>query len=472
MLKKPFVLALTLLLLVAAYPSPPQATAGSSANVDTYRENYAKYTQNDEVLADAFLAGYNGSEAQALVARAIWYMENGYMIYGHSKYWDTGYIDCSNFVSLVYKDLGYKITSASKKYNTVGTRVPGVYSRKIAGTSKYELVGTENLRPGDIFTFWETNDDGSGTHIGHVALYMGRINGKPAVIQTVKGRPTAIGILTSFQYWYGEHFEEARRVLDSTSQSPGKVWSAVAPTIPAIYQLPPQRPILMPAARFLSNTGPVSRSGDLSGFRDIYGHWAQESIEQMMKMDAIAGYPDGTFRADNPVSRAEFVTMVIKAFELPIRDGVAFGDTVKHWARTYIATADSLGLVSGYTGSTFGPDDPLTREQMTAITVRAAALRRGAVLQSGIGSAAPGNTATIATNAGASSAGGIASRPGQPALDFIDRLLISPWALDSIAYAVDHDLLSGYPDRTFRPQSPATRAEAITAIIKALRMPQ
>ncbi len=454
MLRNSMLLALLLLLFAAVTPTPPQAAAGSAENIKIYRDNYAKYLKHDKALADAFLANYNGSEAQALVARAIWYMENGYMVYGHSKYWDTGYIDCSNFTSLVYKDFGYTVTSASKKYNAVGTKVPGVSSRKIAGTSKYELVGTENLRPGDLFTFWVKDAEGSGTHIGHVALYMGKINGKPAIIQTIKGRPTAIGILTNFQYWYGEHFVEARRVLDSASQTPGKAWSASAPVIPAVYQLPPQRQIVMPAARFLSSTGSVSSSGDGSDPGGIKGHWAQQNIEQMVKDKFISGYPDGSFWPDKSISRAEFVTLVVKAFEFPLRDGTAFGDTVKHWARSYITTADSLSLVSGYTSSAFGPDDRLSREQMTAIIVRAAALKRGEKITWG--------------QAPSYSGVSIDSGSAKPALEYIDKLQISPWAGSSVAYAVEHKLISGYPDRTFRPQSPATRAEAITVIKKAL----
>ncbi len=185
MLKKTIYLCLFLLSLTCMVNIPVTSTAGSTTYyVKRYQDNYPEYLKNDKVMAESFLVNYNNSEAQALVARAIWYMENGYVIYGHSKYWDTGYIDCSNFVSLVYKDLGYKITSASKNYNQVGEKVDGVYSRKISGSTKYELVGVENLRPGDIFTYWKEDSDGSGTHIGHVALYIGEIDGKPTIIQT------------------------------------------------------------------------------------------------------------------------------------------------------------------------------------------------------------------------------------------------------------------------------------------------
>lgn len=159
MLKRFFILSLvTLLLLVPSFKQTPVVSAADTADtyIESYQDNYPAYLNNDKVLADTFLADYNDSEAQALVARAIWYMENGYMIYGHSKYWDTGFVDCSNFVSLVYKDLGYSITSASKNYTSVGKKIAGVYSRKITGSTKYELVGTDNLQPGDYSRFGQT----------------------------------------------------------------------------------------------------------------------------------------------------------------------------------------------------------------------------------------------------------------------------------------------------------------------------
>jgi len=181
-----------------------------------------------------------------LVGRAIWYMDYGFMKYGHSKYWDTGFIDCSNFVSLVYKDFGYKIPTASKEYDDIGEKIEGVYSRKISGSSKYEIVGTEKLKPGDIFIYWVNDADGSGTHVGHAAIYMGKINGVPAVIQTNSDRPTAIGIRTDFRFWYGEHFIEARRVLPSSAHVARAKINVSAPVIPAIYQIKPDKPIILP----------------------------------------------------------------------------------------------------------------------------------------------------------------------------------------------------------------------------------
>jgi len=418
-------LCLLLFIVIGGGQESAADAASSSYYVQNYQDNYPEYLKHDRVIADAFLDGYNNSEAHALLARGIWYMENGYMIYGHSKYWDTGYIDCSNFVSLVYKDLGYKVTSASKSYNQVGEKVAGVYSRKIKGSSKYELVGIENLRPGDIFTFWKDDSDGSGTHIGHVALYLGEIDGKPAIIHTNSDRPTAIGIRTDFRYWYGEHFSGARRVLDNASQYPGKEWQASSPVIPAQYQLSPQKPVIMPESKFMSYNN-----------NDISGHWAAESINQLFRTKSLSGYPDGTFRPDNTISRAEFATILVKEFNLNSVKGKVFEDTSSHWASDYITAAAEHGIVKGYNDTLFGPDDPITREQMVVMLVKAAHIDTF-------------NSADLANI-------------------FTDSSQISDWAKDAVFAANKSGILSGYPNGNFRPQGQASRAEAANVIVKAV----
>lgn len=246
---------------------------------------------------------------------------------------------------------------------------------------------------------------------------MGKINGKPAVIQTVTGRPTAIGITTDFRYWYGEHFSEARRVLDDTSTLPGKTWEASAPVIPSVYQLSPQKSVTMPDDRFMRNNnadvpsnsvdpsitvdtsepaGPSAEedlseqdysvsstpqnpnidnneviNADIPIFSDISGHWAEEYIRQLQLNKSASGYPDGTFQADNFISRAEFVTMLVKSLQLSPKTGKVFVDTANHWAQNYIATAEDHGIVSGYDTTSFGPDNPITREQMAVMIIKA-----------------------------------------------------------------------------------------------------
>ena len=217
----------------------------TTAITSTYKSNDNNYNSHEKPIVDSLRTSFDGSLAQTLVGRAIWYMEYGYTVYGHLKYPSTGYIDCSNFVSLVYKDFGFPITSAAKNYNQVGVKVDGVYAQKIPGSTKYTLVGIEKLKPGDIFTFWNS-DAPARTHIGHVAIYMGVVNGKPCIINTCNGKPTAIGIINDFSYWYGSSLIEVRRVLPDSAYVAGTKINVQGPVIPAIYQMKPDQTIVMP----------------------------------------------------------------------------------------------------------------------------------------------------------------------------------------------------------------------------------
>ncbi len=167
--------------------------------------------------------------------------------------------------------------------------------------------------------------------------------------------------------------------------------------------------------------------------KDISGHWAEGNINELVSLGAIAGYPDGSFRPDNSITRAEFATVLAKVFKLAPQNGKVFTDTAAHWARDYIATVAANGIVNGYDDTTFGPDDLITREQMAVMVVKAAGL---------------------ATAAGETS--------------FADSGSISVWAGESVAAAVENGIMSGYPDNTVRPVGNATRAEAATVIVKAL----
>ena len=167
---------------------------------------------------------------------------------------------------------------------------------------------------------------------------------------------------------------------------------------------------------------------------DIAGHWAENNIKKLVTLGAIGGYPDGSFKADAAITRAEFATVLAKAFKLALQSGKVFADTNGHWAKEYIATAASCGIVSGYDESAFGPDDLITREQMAVMIVKAAKLA-----------------------------------PATGEARFEDSGSISGWARDAVATATENGVMKGYPDNTVQPQGNATRAEAVTVILNALK---
>lgn len=101
---------------------------------------------------------------------------------------------------------------------------------------------------------------------------------------------------------------------------------------------------------------------------DIAGNWAAANIENLVRAPS-SGYPDGTFRPGAKITRAEFVTALVKALRLTPETGPVFADTQGTWAQVYITTAAD-GLVSEYESSHVGPDDPITRELVRLTLVR------------------------------------------------------------------------------------------------------
>ncbi len=165
------------------------------------------------------------------------------------------------------------------------------------------------------------------------------------------------------------------------------------------------------------------------GLSDVQGHWAADTIQKMVDAGVVAGQPDGTFKPDNNISRAEFATLVVKAFKLEEKAGKVFADTSDHWAKAFISTANANGIVSGYSDTEFGPNDPITREQMAVMIVKAAGWKA----------------------AGAAKV-------------FPDDASISAWAKEAVSTASAQGVIKGRPDGNFDPKANATRAEAAVVI--------
>ncbi|HZK43201.1 MAG TPA: S-layer homology domain-containing protein, partial [Syntrophomonadaceae bacterium] len=166
---------------------------------------------------------------------------------------------------------------------------------------------------------------------------------------------------------------------------------------------------------------------------DINGNWAEASIRKLLELGAITGYPDGTFRPNQNITRAEFTTILVNAFKLSPAKGKPFSDTTEHWAEDYIATATAHGIVQGYSDTVFAPEQLITREQMAVMIVKICAVEKIA-----------------------------------DSKQFSDTDQISSWAKEAIDIATGHQLISGYPDGSFKPLNNATRAEVATLIVTAL----
>ena len=89
----------------------------------------------------------------------------------------------------------------------------------------------------------------------------------------------------------------------------------------------------------------------------------------MAALGIVQGYPDGTFGPSNPITRAEFATIVSR-FEMFA--GVSedmFGDDNGHWAERYINSTAQNGWVQGYEDGSFRPEGEVTRAEMAKMII-------------------------------------------------------------------------------------------------------
>ncbi|OUS75190.1 hypothetical protein B1748_18830 [Paenibacillus sp. MY03] len=115
----------------------------------------------------------------------------------------------------------------------------------------------------------------------------------------------------------------------------------------------------------------------VAGFRDISGHWAKDAIVSLKGKGIVNGSAPYRFEPDRSVTRAEAVTMIIKAYK-PIVAAPSTGmfkDVGSHWAQDSIAKAVAKGWVKGYPDGTFKPDEPITRAEMAIIIGNAEGLK-------------------------------------------------------------------------------------------------
>jgi S-layer homology domain len=113
-----------------------------------------------------------------------------------------------------------------------------------------------------------------------------------------------------------------------------------------------------------ATTPGTKQQGGTTSLSDISGNWAEPFIRILAEKGIIAGYPDGTYQPDRPVTRAEFAALVNKAFpDAPeVQTARAFRDVPRgYWATAAISRASSIGFMAGDPGGTFRPNSNIKR---------------------------------------------------------------------------------------------------------------
>ena len=164
-------------------------------------------------------------------------------------------------------------------------------------------------------------------------------------------------------------------------------------------------------------------------FSDIENHWAKAEIEDFASNGYVGGYDDNTFRPNNDITRAEFVTIVNKYFGFTKAEGENFTDVNEDaWYYKDVCIGVREGYINGYQDGTFRPNEPITREEAASIV----------------------RTITGLVENGSSK--------------FTDDNEIGSWAKKSVYALADNKIMSGYEDNTFRPKNKITRAEAVATL--------
>ncbi|AGB18687.1 S-layer homology domain-containing protein [Thermoanaerobacterium thermosaccharolyticum] len=164
-------------------------------------------------------------------------------------------------------------------------------------------------------------------------------------------------------------------------------------------------------------------------FGDIFASWARDDINEMARLKYVSGYSDDTYRPNNYITRAEFITLLLRVKGIKEEPGEGFWDTQQSFAKDAIATAKKLGIVNGYSDGSFRPNNNISREEIAAIIAKAYGY--------------------------------------EPYADSLFVDIGNSFAKNDIIALSNRGIISGYDTYHFMPKNYATRAEA-TAILYRL----
>ncbi|MEH2415930.1 fasciclin domain-containing protein [Nostoc sp.] len=215
-------------------------------------------------------------------------------------------------------------------------------------------------------------------------------------------------------------------------------------TVPSASPSPDSQSPASPSQASPSQASPSPTSTvNLSDVSSDY--WARPFIQVLADNNVIAGFPDGTFRPNQPVTRAEFAALIQKAFgnQNRVRQLTAggFSDVpAGYWAASAIQSAYETGFLAGYPGNVFLPNQQIPKVQGIV------------ALANGLG--------LTASTTGAST---------DLSTYYNDASSIPNYAVSSVTAATQSNLVVNYPDiKQLNPQQPLTRAEAAALLYQAL----
>ncbi len=175
-----------------------------------------------------------------------------------------------------------------------------------------------------------------------------------------------------------------------------------------------------------------------AAFSDVSDARLNRIVDELSAKNIVSGFADGTFRPDDPVTRAQMAKLIAVAENLSLNSAAvettAFRDIpVKFWAASYIRASHAAGIIKGYANPdgtfSFRPSNQITRGELARMLFRATG-------------AAPIN-------------------PVNPTFKDVGT---GYWAYNEIETVVNYGIMGGYRDGTFHPERLATRAQTTIAL--------
>lgn len=179
-------------------------------------------------------------------------------------------------------------------------------------------------------------------------------------------------------------------------------------------------------------------------FTDACEHWARDYIHAAKFLGIMEGKTDGNFHPDATITRAEFVTLLTRAYGYnPAGHSMAWSDVQMHdWFNGYMAVARTHGIIQGFNDGTMRPYQPVTRAEAAKMLLKARM---------------HGKESTIEKQ----------WEMGSALLGYRD-MNNTEWFTPFVQYVSSHGIANGYEDGTFRPYNNMTRAEAAKIIVTDL----
>lgn len=223
----------------------------------------------------------------------------------------------------------------------------------------------------------------------------------------------------------------------TSSSAPTSTTTSTSTPMATATPIPPTTPLpVIPTVPPVQVTPTAPATGGIQIPKDIDSHWAKLYILRLVNMGVIQGYPDGTIKPDNNITRAEAVTALMKSIGYGPAANPQFNfadkNEIPDWVKGFLKTALDLKVVSGYEDNTFRASRNVTRQEVVIMLMKTFNFEPSDIFI---------NT-------------------------FKDEEKIASWSKRYVNTACNLEIVKGYSDNTFMPDKNVTRAELFTMIAK------